>query len=130
MSALAHDIALGGNARSWASTNGINAVVVTGRTEEPAFRELVEKCCLEHSERLVGKIARFADRAIDRLVEFSESSDQPGVGLSATRAIIQEWVALSNFFVQAQTLHSLTARVNLLCAAREAGSAPALSLRR
>jgi hypothetical protein len=126
---LAQDIALGGSAGAWARINDLDAAVVTGWTEGPTFRELVENCRLDHSERLVGKIAKYADRAIDRLVEFSENNDQPSVGLSATKAIIEKWVSLSVFFVQEQKYQSLGARVDALLEARKAGSKTALAVR-
>jgi hypothetical protein len=89
-------------------------------TERPEFRELVEACRVEHAERMVGKIARCVDRAIERLVALSENSRNLSVSLAATKAIIENWVALSVNFVQERTYQSLCERVKVLQDARAA----------
>jgi hypothetical protein len=55
-----------------------------------------------------------------RLRPFSERADKPSVGLAATKAIIEQWVALSVHFVQEQKYEWLSARLKVLLAAREA----------
>jgi hypothetical protein len=117
---LAQDIALGGSALAWAECNQVNAQVVVEWTELPEFREFLEKCRIEYCERLVGKIAKYAERAIDRIVELSEQAEKPNVGLAAAKAIIEKWIALSVYFVQEQTYQSLNARMKVLVDAREA----------
>jgi hypothetical protein len=120
MRSLAHNIALGGDIARWAKRKGVAVDVARGWNQLPEFREVVEKYRLEHAERMVGKIARCVERAIERLVEFSENTRHVSVALAATKAIIQNWVALSVYFVQEQKYESLDARMKVLMAARAA----------
>ena len=118
MRSLARAIALGGDVVEWAERTMVSALVAREWTELPEFREFVEKYRLEHAERIVGKIACCVERAIDRLVELSENTRNLCVALAATKAVIEQWVALSVFFVQEQKFQSLQARVKVLVAAR------------
>jgi hypothetical protein len=120
MRSLAHNIALGEHCVQWAKRNGVAVDVAREWNLLPEFRETVEQYRLEHAERMVGKIARCVERAIERLVEFSESSRNLHVALAATKAIIDQWVALSVYFVQEQKYWSLDARMKQLLAARAA----------
>ena len=130
MRSLAHEIALGGDIDRWAVTKKVSALAAREWIELPEFRELVEKSRLEYSERLVGKIARCAERAIERLVELSENNVILSVSLAATKAIIEKWVALSVYFVQEQTYHSLGARLKVLQDARALEKRGAMSFGR
>jgi hypothetical protein len=69
---------------------------------------------------MVGKIAWCVERAIDRLVELSETSQFPSVSLAATKAIIEKWIALSEHFVQEQKYESLEKRLQVVVKARAA----------
>jgi hypothetical protein len=120
MRSLAHNIAIGGHLVRWAKRKGVAVDAARAWNQLPEFRELVERYRLEHAERMVGKIARCVERAIERLVEFSENTRNPNVALAATRAIIQNWVALSVYFVQEQKYESLDAQIKVLQAARAA----------
>lgn len=120
MRSLAQDIALGGDVVEWAERSMVSAQVAREWTALPEFREVVEKCRLEHSERMVGKIACCVGRAIDRLVELSENTRSLSVALAATKAVIEQWVAMSVFFVQEQKYESLGARLKVIVAARAA----------
>jgi hypothetical protein len=111
MSPLALDIVLDGSARIWAKMHAFDTDRVMRWTELPEFRGLVEKHRLEHCERVLGKAASHADKAIDRLAEFSEHTDLPGASLFASKVILQQWVKLSEFFVQEAQLQSISARL-------------------
>ena len=119
---LAEEIAFGRSVSTWAEIKEVRADVAQGWTELPEFREFVEKCRVEHAERMAGKIASRVERAIDRLVELSESSFvKASVALAATKAIIEKWMNLSAFFVQEQTYKSLVARVKVLQGRKSCG---------
>jgi hypothetical protein len=120
MRSLAYNIAIGGHLVRWAKRKGVAVDVARAWNQLPEFREVVEGYRLEHAERMVGKIACCVERAIERLVEFSENTRNPNVALAATRAIIQNWVALSVYFVQEQQYESLEAGIKVLQAARAA----------
>jgi hypothetical protein len=120
MRALANEISLGGDIDQWAKSTMVCAKSARAWTEQPEFRELVEACRVEHAERMVGKIARRVERAIERLVALSENSRNLSVSLAATRAIIENWVALSVHFVQERTYQSLCEHLKVLQDARAA----------
>ena len=120
MRSLAHEIAFGGDVGVWAKLKAVSADVAREWTELPEFRAFVEKCRIEYSEKLVGKIARCAERAIDRLVELSENTKSLSVALAATKAIISRWIDLSAYFVQELTYKSLNARMDVAEAERAA----------
>jgi hypothetical protein len=120
MRSLAEEIAFGGNVAEWARTKEVNALVAREWTELPEFRVFVEKCRVAHAERMVGKIATCVERAIDRLVELSESARSPSVALAATRSIIKYWMDLSIYFVQERTFQSLSAQLKVLQEAKKA----------
>jgi hypothetical protein len=120
MRSLAQEIAIGGDVGQWAARTMVSALVAREWSELPEFREFVEKCRLEHAERIVGKIACRVERAIDRLVELSENTRNLSVALAATNAIIKQWVALSVYFVQEQKYACLIAQVKELVAAKKA----------
>jgi hypothetical protein len=118
MRSLAQEIALGGDVALWAERTTVSGLVAREWTELPEFREVVQECRVRHAERMVGRIARCVERAIERLVELSENTRDLGVSLAATKAVIEKWVALSVYFVQEQEYQSLDARVKVLMAAR------------
>jgi hypothetical protein len=119
MRSLAQEIAIGGDVALWAERTMVSALVAREWTELPEFREFVEKCRLEHAERMVGKIACCVGRAIERLVELSENTRNLSVALAATNAIVKQWVELSIYFVQEQKYWSLDERVKKLVAAKK-----------
>ena len=96
----------------WARSNDVAAEVALAWAELPEFRELVEKCRLDHAERMVGKISSKVGRAIERLVELSENRENLSVSFAATKALIEEWINVTVHFVQAQEFKSINARVN------------------
>ena len=120
MRSLAQEIARGGDVERWAKLRAVSLEVAREWTELPEFREFVEKCRIEHCERLVGKIGCCAERAIERLVELSENRKNLSVALAASKAIIEKWIALTEHFVQERTYQSLTARMKVLMDARKA----------
>ena len=120
MRSLAQEIALGGDVVEWAGRTTVSALVAREWTELPEFREFVQNCRVTHAERMVGRIARCVERAIERLVELSENSRELGISLAATKAVIEKWVALSVHFVQEQQYQSLQAQLKVLVDARAA----------
>ena len=110
MRSLALAVARGRSVVAWGRAKDVPLEKARGWTELPEFRLLVEKVRLEHSERMVGKLARCVGRAIERLVELSENTRHPGVSLGATNAIIEKWIHTSEHFIQAFQLKDLIAR--------------------
>ena len=110
MRSLALAVARGRSIAAWGRAKEVPVEKARGWSELPEFRLLVEKVRLEHSERMVGKLARCVGRAIERLVELSENTRHPGVSLGATKAIIEKWIHTSEHFIQAFQLKDLIAR--------------------
>jgi hypothetical protein len=111
---LAQEIASGGDVSLWAERTMVSALVASEWTALPEFGDFVQKCRLEHAEKMVGKMACCVERAIKRLVELSENTRNLSVALAATSAIVKQWVALSVYFVQEQQYWSLEKRVKEL----------------
>jgi hypothetical protein len=59
-------------------------------------------------------------RAVERLVELSENRANNSVCVTATKALIEKWIALSVHFVQEQKFQSLGARIDVLMKGRSA----------
>jgi hypothetical protein len=129
MRSLAQEIARGGDVALWAERSMVGTVVAYEWMEMPDFPKLVEKCRLEHSEKMVGKIGCCVERAINRLVELSENRRSLTVANAATNGIIKHWVGLSVNFVQEQQYQSLNERVQILQAAHKANKTMAFGAR-
>jgi hypothetical protein len=120
MKSLAQCVTHGENVSNWARSSDVAADVAQGWIEMPEFREMIGKCRIEHAEQMVGKIGKCAERAIDRLVEYSENTRDLGVGLGATKALIDKWIGLSVFFVQEQKYENLLTNAQRLAAGKKA----------
>jgi uncharacterized protein (DUF885 family) len=114
MRSLARAISDGQTVPGWARSKDVCSQDAQAWAELPEFRDLVEKYRIEHAEHMVGKIGSRVDRAIDRLVELSENIDKPSVGVVATKAVIEKWIALTEHFVQEQKYQELMARCNVV----------------
>ena len=108
----------GGTAKRWAIRKDVCPEVARRWSELPEFREFVESWRLKHAERVVSKIGMCVGRAIERLVELSENRVNNSVCVTATKALIEKWIALSVHFVQEQKFQSLGARVDVLLKSR------------
>src|SRR5262245_28466806 len=108
---FAEALAFGQSISSWASSHDVADETAEGWVELPEVQKLVEKCRVGHAERMVGKISGCVERAIDRLVEFSEGARNPRIGLAATKLIIEKWIDLAVHFVQERTYQWLVSRV-------------------
>ncbi len=126
MRSLARAVSRGRTVTGWARSNDVSAEAAFAWAELPEFRGLVEKCRLDHAERMVGKISSKVGRAIDRLVELSENRENLSVSFAATKAIIEEWINVSVHFVQAQEFKAINARVDAIVSKRPPGRKPGI----
>jgi hypothetical protein len=108
MRSLAEALSVGETVAAWARSKDVYVDIAREWAERPAFLELVEKYRLAHAQSMVGKIANHVERAIERLVELSEDIRKPAISLSATKAIIDKWIALTVHFVQERKFQELT----------------------
>ena len=120
MRSLGRAVARGRTVTAWAKQNDVSAEVARGWAVLPEFLEFVDKCRLQHTDRMVGKIASRVPRAIDRLAELAESSENVAVGVAAAKALIEKWVLLSAHFEQGKQFADLNARIKVLLASRAA----------
>ena len=122
MRSLSRAVARGRTIGAWARQNDVFPETAQQWSELPEFQEMLDMYRLRHAERLVGKIGRRAERAIDRLVELSELINKPSVSLGATKAIIEKWIVLTDHFIQAWKFQDLTMRVKALSEKRKGQS--------
>jgi hypothetical protein len=108
MRSLARAVSCGRPVSAWARNADISPEVARGWSELPEFKPVIEQCRVRHAERLVGRIGTRAERAIDRLAELSEHRDLTNVSLAATRSVLDQWVKLTEQFVQARQFQELT----------------------
>ncbi len=127
MRSLARAVSRGRTVTGWARSNDVSAEVALTWTELPEFRELVEKCRLDHAERMVGKISSKVGRAIERLVELSENRENLSVSFAATKALISEWINITVHFVQAQEFKSINSRIDALRNSRATAKKPGIT---
>ena len=113
MRSLARAVARGHTVRAWAIHNAVHPLSAQCWAELPDFRDIVDKIRVEHADRAVGKITGCALRAIERLVELSERAPTPSAQVTATRLILDKWVALSEYFDQGKKF--LTFKPRILC---------------
>src|SRR5262245_65755835 len=100
MRSLAEEIAFGRSVSQWAEIKEVRADIAQGWTELPEFREFVEKCRVEHAERMCGKIASRVERAIDRWAELSKGPLNPSLALGAPKPTINTGINPPPFLVQ------------------------------
>jgi hypothetical protein len=111
---LARAVARGRTVAAWARKYNISVESAQRLSELPEFRDCVEKIRLEHAERLAGKLGRKADRAVERLGELVELTDQPSVSLRAAKAIIDEWIKVTLHFIQEWKFQDLNVRMKAI----------------
>ena len=114
MLSLARAVSYGHTVSSWARNADVNPDVARGWSQLPEFGVVLEQCRIRHAERLVGRVATRAQRAIDRLAELSECEDLPNVSLAGTRAVLDQWVKLTEHFLQEKKFQKVTADCKFL----------------
>ena len=113
MRGLARAVARGRSVIAWARQNEVNIEVAREWSQLPDFRQNVEADRFDICDRMAGKLARISSRAIDRLVEISERSGLSSVSVSATNALLKNWIEVSKFFVMEKKMEVLTAQIKV-----------------
>src|SRR5580658_5087763 len=108
MRSLARAVSCGRTISAWARSADVTPEVARGWSQLREFSVILEQCRIRHAERLVGRIATRAERAIDRLAELSEYGDSPHISLAATKAVLDQWVELTGHFLQEKKFQELT----------------------
>jgi hypothetical protein len=121
MQSLARAVACGRTVSAWARNTDVSPKVARRWSELPEFKPIVEQCRIRHAERLVGKAATRAERALDRISELAEHPGLPNVSLAAAKAVVEKWIALTEHFLQEKKYQELMGRVNALHERRAGG---------
>ena len=117
---LARAVARGHTVKAWAVHKDVHPDTAQGWAELPDFEDLVNKIRVDHADRAVGKLTRCASRAISRLVELSERGRTQAACVTATRLLLDKWVALSEYFDQGKKFLTFKPRILALEASRKA----------
>jgi hypothetical protein len=94
---LAVAIAEGTSIATWASSNGVPERTAYRWAAEPEVRSETESIRRRALDEAIGRLARRATWAVDGIVELGENADSESVRLSALRAVMSDFIAVSNF---------------------------------
>ena len=104
---LAVAIAEGTAVAKWASSNDVPERTAYRWAAEPEVRAEVESIRRRSLDEAIGRLAKRATWAVDGIVELGENAASESVRLSALRAVMSDFIAVSNFA-------GLESRVNAL----------------
>ena len=94
---LAAAIADGLAIATWSSTNEVPERTAYRWAAEPEVRSEIESIRRRALDEAVGRMARRATWAVDGIVELGGSAASESVRLSALRAVMSDFIAVSNF---------------------------------
>jgi hypothetical protein len=94
---LAAAIAQGRTTRDWAERNDVPERTAYRWAAEPAVRSEIESIRRRALDEAIGRMATRAAWAVEGIVELGDSAVSESVRLSALRAVISDFIAVSNF---------------------------------
>jgi len=94
---LAVAIAEGTPVEKWASTNGVPERTAYHWAAQPEVRAEVESIRRRALDEAIGRLAKRATWAVDGIVGLGENAASESVRLSAFRAVMSDFIAVSNF---------------------------------
>ena len=94
---LAVAIAEGTSVATWASSNGVPERTAYRWATESEVRSETESLRRRALDAAIGRLAKRATWAVDGIVELGESAASESVRLSALRAVMSDFIAVSNF---------------------------------
>jgi hypothetical protein len=112
---LALALAQGYSVAKWARTNEVPLRTAYSWANEPKVRAAVESCRRRALDRAVGRMARRATWAADKIADLAKDAQSESVKLSALRAILSDMMTVSQF----NTLEERVAQVEELLDERE-----------
>ncbi len=92
---LALDCACGLSVRAWARRNCVEFRVAYARSIENGFRELVDLLRLRIADRIVGRMTVGVRVAVNQLIRLCTKGKSDAIRLSAGRALLSYFVAIS-----------------------------------
>ena len=93
---LAVAIAEGTSVATWASSNGQERTAYRWAAE-PEVRSEIESIRRRALDEAIGRLAKRATWAVDGIVQLGENAASESVRLSALRAVMSDFIAVSNF---------------------------------
>ncbi len=94
---LAVAVAEGTAIAKWAASHEVPERTAYRWAAEPEVRSEIESIRRRALDEAIGRLARRATWAVDGIVELGESADSESVRLSALRAVMSDFITVSNF---------------------------------
>jgi len=94
---LAVAIAEGTPVAAWASRAGVPERTAYHWAAQPEVRAEVESIRRRALDEAIGRLAKRATWAVDGIVNLGENADSESVRLSALRAVMSDFIAVSRF---------------------------------
>ena len=94
---LALAIAEGTSVAQWASQNGVVERTAYHWAAQPDVRAEVESIRRRALDEAIGRMAKHASKAVEGIVNLAQHANSESVRLSALRAVMSDFVAVSNF---------------------------------
>jgi len=94
---LAAAIAEGTAVEKWASSNGVPERTAYHWAAQPEVRAEVESIRRRALDEAIGQMAKRATWAVDGIVKLGDNAASESVKLSALRAVMSDFIAVSNF---------------------------------
>jgi hypothetical protein len=94
---LAAAIAEGTAVAEWASRTGVPERTAYHWAAQPEVRAEVESIRRRALDEAIGRMARRATWAVDGIVKLGDNAASESVRLSALRAVMSDFIAVSNF---------------------------------
>ena len=94
---LAAAIAAGASIEKWAASNAVPERTAYRWAGEPEVRSEIESIRRRALDEAIGRLATRATWAVDGIVKLGENAPSDSVKLSALRAVMSEFIAVSNF---------------------------------
>ncbi len=104
---LAVSIAEGTPVEKWASTNDVPERTAYHWAAQPDVRAEVESIRRRALDEAIGRLAKRVNSAVEGIVELGEHAASESVRLSALRAVMSDYIKVSNFA-------GLEGRINVL----------------
>ena len=94
---LAVAIAEGTSVATWASSNGVPERTAYRWAAAPEVRSETESIRRRALDEAIGRLAKRATWAVDGIVQLGENAASESVRLSALRAVMSDFITVSNF---------------------------------
>jgi hypothetical protein len=94
---LAIAIAEGTPVAEWASLNGVPERTAYNWAAQPEVRAEVESIRRRVLDEAIGRMAKHSTRAVNGIITLGESAESESVRLSALRAVMSDFIAVSRY---------------------------------